>query len=223
MDFLDITEMRFFMKDLIALAGNAKPDDFATLANQYFLNIRSRHHIIGSEYAYICECNYNKKSFVYCLTELSNGFTESDTITSADMLIFIESLVPKFPRSIVMEAALSVDQIGSSTPRYLFRELATVVQFLVLYDEWLKLINDFFKDESAMNFISSHRLRSKLEEIDSTPMPMCRPSISHLQIVLSELYTQCGDELSFEIFKKELVHNNMIITEMYITTIRNAW
>jgi hypothetical protein len=213
------------MKDLIAIAGNAKHDDFATLAHQYFLNIRSKHHIIGSDYSYICECNYNKKSFVHCSTELSCGFMESDTITSADMLIFIESIVPNFPPSIVLEAALLVDQIGSTSPRYLFRVLLTVIQFLVLYDEWLKRIDAFFRDESAMNFISSHRLRSKLEELDSIILPlptMCRPSIAHLQVALIELYSQCGDELSFEIFKKALVYNQAIISEMYITTIRNT-
>ena len=172
----DATEMRVFIKELTLLAGNIKSnEDFCDFAQQYFQNIRTRHHIIGSDYSYVSECNYNRKSFVYCMIESFSGFADSDQISSIDMLQLIESIILKFPRSIVMEAALSIENAngdhsyssisGTSSVRFNFHELSSSICFHVLFEDWLKQLGKVFRDESAMNCLSAYRVKESLDSV----------------------------------------------------------
>ena len=217
-DTLDATEMKFFLKDLSLQAVHIKSaEDFPSFAEQYFRNVRSRRHIVGTDYSYVSECNYNRKSFVYCMVESFSGFADFDLMTSVDMLQLIESIVSKFPRSIIMEAALSIDSASEITPvKFTFRDLSTAIYFLVLFDEWLKLVGDIFREEGAMNVLSTYRLKSKLEQIhSSSPSSLLRPPIISLNIAIDEILNQNADEISFEVFKKAMIRNPAIVAEMF--------
>ena len=138
-------------------------------------NIRSRHHIIGSDYAYVTECNYNRKAFVYCMIESFSGFADNDLISSMDMLQLIESIILKFPRSVVMEAALSIENAGgdhsfssvssSTSVRFYFRDMSSAICFHVLFEDWLKLVEKIFRDEGAMNCLSAYRVKESLDNV----------------------------------------------------------
>ena len=168
--------MRVFIKELTLLAGNIKSaEDFSGFAQHYFQNIRSRHHIIGSDYAYVTECNYNRKAFVYCMIESFSGFADNDLISSMDMLQLIESIILKFPRSVVMEAALSIENAGgdhsfssvssSTSVRFYFRDMSSAICFHVLFEDWLKLVEKIFRDEGAMNCLSAYRVKESLDNV----------------------------------------------------------
>jgi hypothetical protein len=165
--------MRVFIKELTLLAGNIKSaEDFSGFAQHYFQNVRSRHHIIGSDYAYVTECNYNRKAFVYCMIESFSGFADNDPISSMDMLQLIESITLKFPRSVVMEAALSIENAGgehstssSAAARFNFRDISSAICFHVLFEDWLKLVEHIFRDEGAMNCLSAYRVKESLENV----------------------------------------------------------
>ena len=173
---IDASEMRVFIKELTLLAGNIKSsEDFCDFAQLYFQNVRTRHHIIGSDFSYVSECNYNRKSFVYCMIESFSGFADSDLISSIDMLQLIESIILKFPRSVVIEAALSIENAGGdhshssisamSSVRFNFRELLSSICFHVVFEDWLKMVEKVFRDDGAMNCLSAYRVKESLENV----------------------------------------------------------
>jgi hypothetical protein len=166
-----------------------KPDSTVDFAEQYFRKVQSRYHVINTDFSYVSACNYNRKSFIYCHLEASKGFTADYQITATDFFQIIEILTFNFPRSIVMDASLCIDPISlnsvseggdgnssnqnqnsSSIVKYWFQQLSSSVHFYILYEEWMRGVEEFFRDE-CQGEVSIYRLKTLFTEVTSLPFP----------------------------------------------------
>lgn len=179
--FSDLTEVGFFLGDLRAQLAQAKPNDKFAYTQKYFETIRTGAHIVGMPYPYIVESNHNKRSFLMVLIEAFKGFPESMEVTSFEFLNMLESLCPNFPKSVVLDASQSlqrnIDEDGSST-KHSFKAISQAVFGCILYDDWLKLISDFYAEETSTNSMNMLKLKSKIEEFYISISPsVCQPML----------------------------------------------
>ena len=163
----DLTEVGFFLGELRSQLINAKPSDKTAATVKYFENVRSGSHVIGMPYSYITESNHNKRSFVLLLLDAFKGFPENMEITPFDMFNMIESFCPNFSRSLVLEVSQSLqrnlEDDGSST-KHMFKTLAQAVYCSILYDDWLRLISDYFAEETSTRSMNLLKLKAKIED-----------------------------------------------------------
>jgi hypothetical protein len=183
-----LSELGFFLGDLKAQLAFNKPAERVAFAQKYFENVRSGAHVVGMPYGYILESNYNRRALVARLMDSFSGFADGTDISSSDFFSLVESVSPGFPKSIVLEVSqcLKPDQEtdGSETV-HVFKYLSSGVYCCVLYDEWLKLIADYYADESSVNSMNALKLKSKLEDFHCGLSPSInQPPLSVIYNVL---------------------------------------
>lgn len=144
--------------------------------------------MVGMPYGYILESNYNRRALVARLMDSLSGFTDGTDISSSDFYALVESISPGFPKSIVLEVSqcLKPDQEsdGSETG-HVFKHLSCGVYCCVLYEEWLKLIADYYADESSVHSMNALKLKSKLEDFHCGLSPSVnQPPLSVIHAVL---------------------------------------
>jgi hypothetical protein len=212
------TEINFFLKDLMAQSNYLKPMDDFLFAQTYFEKVKSCNHIIGVDYSYILESNYNRRSFVNCLVEIFTGFNEKDELTTLDLFHMIETICPNFPRNIVMDASLAVEATSTdpTTKKFYFGELSTAVYLHIIYDEWLKLMEIFFKEENTLGIATSSRLKFQVLEFSTSfSLSFFQPPSDLVNIVVDSitLYNNTND-IKFDDFRRAFCSNNTIASEL---------
>lgn len=212
----DLTEIGYFLADLKAQMAYFRPADRITFVQKYFEQIRSTRHVVGMPYGYITESNHNRRSFVLCLMESFMGMPESMEISTADFFSLIETLSANFPKSIVLDVSQCIQRPvegdGSNTVHH-FKSIAFAVYCYILYEDWLRLIAEYFAEESSTNSMNILKFKAKIEEfyVSISPSVMQPP----LELVYSVLDASNPSnfasgtssyltELSFDQFRKTL-------------------
>ena len=139
-------------------------------------------------YGYVTESNFNRRAFVFHLIKSFSGFTDGTELSSTDFYSLIETICPNFPKQIILDVSQCIkfdpEGDGSDTV-HVFRYLSSGVYCCILYEDWLKLVSDFFADESSINSMNALKLKSKLEEFHCTISPsICQPPLAVLQSVM---------------------------------------
>jgi hypothetical protein len=152
-------------------------------------------------------------------------FEASFETTPNEIFHLIEAVCPGFPKSIVVEAStLTLTNVNHLVQlletKCNFRPLFRNIAFLILYDEWLKIIEEFFRNDGKGMFLSSSKLKTKLEEYSrNLPLSIYQPPLQAIQaaieVELSTSHSRSYDkEISYDNFKKNLFSNAMVLNEL---------
>jgi hypothetical protein len=156
--------------------------------------LQALHNIVRSDEGLVAAINANCVSI--CIDLLNKSVQQEEDYSPSrgeDNLrglayTLVESISPGFPKSIVLEVSqcLKPDQEsdGSETI-HVFKYLSCGVYCCVLYEEWLKLIADYYADESSVHSMNALKLKSKLEDFHCGLSPsVCQPPLSVIHAVL---------------------------------------
>jgi hypothetical protein len=189
-------------------------------AQNYFKQVCIGDHVVGTDFNFICETNHNRKSLVGCLIETFKGFPVDAELTAVEFFCMVETIIPNFPKSIVLEAAMCVKpvEVGSygSTTKYLTGKLSIAVYFHIIFEEWIKMMEDFFREETTLNVVNIIKVKNQIKEFSITfPVSVSQPS---LHCVMSSLDAASSDwscgEISFDDFKACLFASDLIAADI---------
>eukprot|EP01038_Epipyxis_sp_PR26KG_P014461 gene14461-19409_t len=237
--------MSFFLNDLTNRALSIKPDNVNHFIQDYFQQVKSCLHVIGTDFRYVIESNHNRRSFVYCLIEAFLGFSENDELTAYDYYCIVELISPNFPKSIITDAIVALSshnhvpmisnssnesEILNSTITYPFKELSIAVYFQLIYDEWIKLVEEFFSSENENPMvsnnvtnavISSSKIKSKITEFNHLfSLSFFQPPLEVVNMAVDFLVKSNNNDdlISYDSFRKGILLNKAIATEIYRIT-----
>ncbi|KAJ1429433.1 hypothetical protein B484DRAFT_395850 [Ochromonadaceae sp. CCMP2298] len=199
-EYLDLTEIGYFLGDLKSKMAQSKPADRVAFAEKYFRKVHSCLHVVGMPYQQIVASNHNRRSFVHCLIQSFSGFADTQ-MTALDFFHLIEALAPQFPRAVVLEISqcVPVAQYGSggSHASYSFEDLSAGVFASILFDEWLRLMRDLFVDEGRIGY---SKLADKVREFHQS----ISPSIAQPPLLILAAIEGVEHDMSLEEFKQAL-------------------
>ncbi len=139
-----------------------------------------------------------------------------------EMFLLIETISPNFPKSIVMDAVLSIEismtnAANINTAKFQFKDLSMAVYCQIMYDEWLKLMEEFFREESSLNYVSVYRVKSQVEDFhNSLSSSFCRPSLTAVSNALDVTSANSADgDITFVHFRKCVFSNKAVVHEIY--------
>lgn len=222
--FIETTEIGIFLDDLMNQLSQVKPVDKIEFAQRFFKNLKSGTHVLGAPYSYVLESNHNRRCLIYCFMEAFQGFVDM-TVSAIDFFHMIESLSPNFPKSIVMETveALTDNKIvdDESNATFEFRILSNAVYCRIIYDEWLKLMDEFFQSQKNNPYHHYHTSTAKVKtQVDefctSVSLLVKQPPPEMVHAVLRDMEQAVPPiELSAETFRKAIFTSPGIATELY--------
>lgn len=225
------SEISFFLKDLTAHISSNKSEDPVSCAKTYFQQVSSGSHVIGTDYSYVIESNHNRKSLVYCLIKAFKNFPDNTELTAVEFFLLIESVVTSFPKSVVMESLIGIENITPGSPnsvssKYQFKDIALAVYTQILYDEWLKLMEEFFREENTLNFVSIYRIKAQMEEFHNNySTTIFQPSIAAVNSAMESTTaaTSPDGDMTYDQFRKCLFLSKAIAYELYsVVSVVNA-
>ena len=223
--------MSFFLKDLTAHVASNKNEDPVSCAKNYFQQVSSGSHVIGTDYTYVIESSHNRKSLIYCLIKAFKNFPDNTELTAVEFYLLIESIVSNFPKSIVMESLISIENTvpGSSntvSSKFQFKDIAMAVYIQVLYDEWLKLMEEFFREENTLNFVSLYRIKAQMEDLQiNYATTVFQPSLAavHSAMEGTTAATSPDGDMTYDQFRKCLFVSKSFAYELYsVVSVVNA-
>jgi hypothetical protein len=152
-----------------ANSNNLKNEELNEFAVKYFRKVKSRHHVLHNNYTYVIACNYNKRSFIYCLMDAFQSYKDNEEISSYDYILIIQNLINNFPRSIVMDSILCIEQTSNERlsdntiiTKFIFKDLSSSVYFSIIYDDWIKILQNFFSEEKDSDNQNIHDQNTKM-------------------------------------------------------------
>lgn len=228
---IESSEVSFFLKDLTAHISSTKAEDPVACAKNYFQQVSSGSHVIGTDYCYVIESNHNRKSLVYCLIKAFKNFPDNTELTAIEFYLLIESVVSNFPKSIVMESLMSIENMVPGSPnsvssKYQFKDIALAVYTQILYDEWLKLMEEFFKEENTLNFVSIYRIKAQMEDLQNNySTSIFQPSMASVNSAMESTTaaTSPDGDMTYDQFRKCLFTSKALAYELYsVVSIVNA-
>lgn len=221
-EYLESTELPFFLRSLLSQLSNSSmamktTDEAIDFAESFFRSVLSCHHVIGSDYSYICGSKYNRRAFVYCLQESFSSISDDEEITSADYQQLVDVICPDMPRHIIYEAAYAVEpanQSTSQTTKYLHKNLRIAVFFHIVYEEWLKMTENFFREEGVSGSANIAKLKLFLDHARVS----ISPHIDHPPKLAIDSIGQgasTATEMTFDGLRRLLFKNPLVAAELY--------
>lgn len=214
-----MTEADIILRDLNAQVGGRKGDEALDFSIAYLKHMESCYHVVGANYSYILESVHNRKAFVFCLTNALQGFDARHEVTSSELYLIIESMCPDFPKTHLTEAVLTAtEQYTSSTlssdHRFPLGLLAKASMCHILYDEWLRALEEVFRAEGKGLQLPLVRIKGRCEQVYRNLPPSCpQPPWAATQCAYDEVIKN-GGELSFERFKKAVFGSEAVQAEL---------
>eukprot|EP01039_Chlorochromonas_danica_P000092 gene91-99_t len=211
--------MENVLRDLHAQCGQKKVEEGIDFSIAYLKQMESCQHVIGVNYRYVLESVHNRKSFVYNLLHALEGFEADMEVTSSEIHLIIESICPDFPRSLLTDAVLTAtDQYSLNSLRserkFPITDLGRAVICHILYDEWIKAIEEYFRMEGKGYVLSITKIRGRCEQCYyNLPLALPQPPLAALHLVLDEAARQ-GADISFEQFKKATFGSSAVQCEL---------
>jgi hypothetical protein len=184
----DLTELGYFLGDLKGQVSHAKATDRVAFAQKYFELVSSGMHVVGMPYSYILESNLNRRAFSSRLLESFGRYNDGAEMHTIDFFYLVESLCPNFPRQLVLE----VSQCLKRDPEGDGADTVHIVKYVLMgvicntvYGEWLKLIADYYADESTVSSMNALKLKAKLEVFHASISPsVCQPPLTVIHSVI---------------------------------------
>jgi hypothetical protein len=213
----DVTEIGYFLGDLKTQVSHFKPTDRSSFAEKYFSKVLSCLHVIGMPYGAVTASNHNRRSLVHCLIQSFGGFAPDTQVTALDFFHLIEALSPQFPKALVLEVSgsVKVSQFGSygSSANYSFEDISHGVYCSILFEDWLRLMRDYFVDEGVQGAPLGMR-SSKLKEFHISISPsVSQPPLPLIFAVIEEV-SAISQEISLEQFKQGLFASKALRAEL---------
>lgn len=225
----DDSDASFFLVDLMRSIENVRADDQVNAAIAYFKSAALCTHIIGSNLAYIQDSLHNRKSFVFCLHQAIQGYDESYQVAPSEFHAILDTLFPGFPWSLVLEAvhAATGDTFTSSSgpsesnQRFSVIVLSKILSFQILYEEWLKVIEDLFKGEGKTMVLNLHRLRTHMEDLQrNSGTTLFQPPFTAVVSVLDSYESsRNGGEISYQRFRSSVMTHDAVQAELNLLQI----
>lgn len=210
--------MLFFARDLKRQLEQNKPEDASDYAVNYLRMVQSCYHVVGTGFSYVLESNHNRKSLVFCLLDAFKEFSANHDTTCNDFFYLIEPLCPGFPKSLVFQACLTLPSVSGDNKesKYNIFALVQIISCQILFDEWLKLVEEYFRNENSRHTISVNKAKSVIDEFQrNLPMSILQPRLSTLLAILDsqecELYT---GELNYDDFKMLIFSHGLMGKEI---------
>lgn len=188
-------------------------------ALDYLKMIQNCRHVVDADFDYILASNHNKKSFVFCLLNSFKEYPPNYELTCNDFYYLIEPLCPGFPMLMVCEASKCVPS-GSSTDgkdgcKYFLFNLLQVLSCRILFMEWLKLLEEYFGNESVKSAPTIGKIKSILEEFQhSLPLSILQPRLSTIMTILDNLKRKAGESFLFEDFTRIVFTSSLMGNEI---------
>ena len=153
---------------------------------------------------------------MYCLMETFSNFSPKEDFALLEYQQFLELVCSDFPRHLLLEAAigLTVHSMVGATPKYCHGDLSVAIYFHIIYEDWLKEVEHFLRDEHGSCCRSMARIRNHFAECRHLlPLTVERPSATILEDVLART-TGPTQEISFEELRKMLLVNEAVISDV---------
>lgn len=215
--------MDTILRDLHAQTQAKKTEEGIDFSITYLKHLESCYHVVGTNYLYILESVHNRKSFIFCLSNALKGFPEDTELTSNELFLVIETLCPDFPRNLLTEAVLTAaEQYNSSTLssdyKFPMRTLSRSIMCHILYDEWLKALEESFRSEGRGFSMPLSKINSRCEQCQRNLPPSCpQPLWAAVQGVFDETGRN-STEMSFERFKRAVFGSEATQCELKLLT-----
>ena len=126
-EYLDTSEINFFIRHLLNQTHTTKFDDFNEVCLQYFTLTASCQHVRGMTYGFVSSSRYNRRSLIYCIMETFVGFSLNADISAYDYYALVELLCPDFPHRLVMDAIRVIDESNLSRRQRRSRSYSTAI------------------------------------------------------------------------------------------------
>lgn len=220
---IDSCEFGFFAKDLLRQVEFHKPDDVIDFSVNYLKCVQSYNHVMGTNYSYVLESTHNRKALVFGIMEAFRGFDQDSEMSVSEFHFLVEALCIGFPKSLVLHAVTSTTEHSkgialSSDSRYPISSLCRAVYCHILFDEWLKIVEDLFRAEGGKNqIIECGKLRSMMEDFHrKLPKALHQPPLSAIVYVLDAHSTgsRGHQDVSLDKFRREVFFSAPISVEL---------
>jgi len=221
-DFLEASELPFFLRALLSQLATApsalKTEEALDFAEGYFQSVLSCHHVLGAEYSYICGSKYNRRAFVYCLLESFSSLSDDEDLTPADYQQLVDVICPDMPRHIIYEAAYAVETSSapnSTTNKYSHKKLRLAIFFHIVYEDWLKLVENFCRDEGSSGAVHVNKLKLFLEHARVSISPYIdHPPKAALEATFQSVTKSHNSEITYDGMRRNLFKSPIIEEEL---------
>ena len=211
-------EFGFFAKDLLRQVEFHKPDDVIDFSISYLRFVQSNSHVVGTNFSYVLESIHNRKALVFNIMEGMRGFDHLGEISPSELHFLVEALCPGFPKNLILQAAMSTHEhckgmFFGADSKYPIESLCRCVYCHILYDEWLKVIEELF-DHNRGHAVEYVKIRTTVEDLSrKLPTSLHQPPISAFFIVMDEINSRNCD-VTFDSFKRELFSSVPVLLEL---------
>jgi hypothetical protein len=218
--YLILTETNIILNDLYSQCSSKKPEEGVDFCVAYLKQVETCYHIVGCSFSYILESVHNRKSFLFCLLNSLKGFNANYEMSSSELYLLIEMLCPDFPKALLTEAALTlaeqatpVASLGEES-KYAINVLSKAVVCNILYNEWLKAMEEGFRLEGKGFTLSVAKIKARCDLCyRGLPISCPQPSIAALQCIQEEASKSSAD-MSFARLKKAVFSSDAVTCEL---------
>lgn len=218
-DYIQSTDLGFFMKNWLQQLNNVKPENIADHGAKYFKHIRSCQHVLGTEYSFIISCRYNRRAFVFCIMEALMSIPLDEQYTITEFQLILDMLCLDMPKQILMDCTSYIDSKDNITKdnnnnnnntRYLHKDLRLALFLYIIYEEWMHYVDTFFRDEKS---IHTTRLKSFIDQLRINHLHTIEhPPIEALDQVYTNILKTHKEDISD--FFKALLQNPVMIEDL---------
>lgn len=157
-------------------------------------------------------CTYNRRAFVFCVNETLANFSTAEEFTLSEYQQLIELVCPDFPKHIVLEAAHAIDSKSATSAKvakFTHYDLRIAVFGQIIFEEWLKQIEKFFREMSSSSSHTSTRLRGHIVECRRLlPITIEQPTVAVIDGIMSEAFSSHSMEISYDDFRRAMFSNS---------------
>ena len=212
-DYIQSTDLGFFMKNWLQQLSNIKPDNIAEHGAKYFKHIRSCQHVLGTEYSFIISCRYNRRAFVFCIMEALMTIPLDEQYTITEFQLILDMLCLDMPKHILIDASNYIDPnngTNKENARYLHKDLRLALFLYIIYEEWIHYVDTFFRDEKS---IHTTRLKNFIDQLRiNHAYNIEHPPIEALDSVYTNILKSHKEDISD--FFKALLQNPIMIEDL---------
>ncbi len=216
-EYSESSELAHYVKNLLLhlYPSPGASTDHVTSCVNYFAKVQKCHHVVGADYAFISSTRHNRRSFIYLIIETCKTIPPNEELSSADYQQLLQMLCADIPSELVNCAVLAIDPIeGYSNPvRYYHQNLYVAVFFHIIYEKWLKLMEEYFIKEGNSNYLQLIKLRIYVDEIATGNNFLEIPPTHAVEAVMNDI-SKVQQEVTFTNFRKELFKHPYIASEV---------
>lgn len=219
-EYLESSELTHYVKNLLlhlypSASGAVSSTDHISSCINYFTKVQKCHHVLGADYVFIGSTRHNRRSFIYLIIDTCKTIPPNEELSSTDYQQLLQMLCPDIPNELVNCAVLSIDPIeGYSNPvRYHHQNLCVAVFFHIIYEKWLKLIEEYFIKEGNSNYLQLIKLRIYVDEVANGNNFIEIPPTHAVEAVINNI-SKVQQEITYTNFRKELFKHPYIASEV---------